>query len=82
MESILKSDIFFFITSISICITTVILIISGYYIIKILKNIEKITEKLNNTVSKVEEDFSEIGKHITDSPLFSFIFGKKRKSKN
>lgn len=81
MESILKSDIFFFITSVSICIVTVILVIAGYYIVKILRNIEDITKKIKKTVSNVESDFSEIGERVTDSALFSFIFGKRKRKK-
>jgi len=81
MESILKADIFFFITSISVCITTVVLVIAGYYVIKILKDIEKITKKVNKTVSKTEAEISEIGERITESSLFSFIFGKRKNKK-
>jgi len=80
MESVLKSDIFFFITSISVCIITVVLLIAGYYIIRILKNIEDITKKIRKTVSAAESDIGEIGERITKSSLFSFFFGKKRRN--
>jgi hypothetical protein len=81
MESILKSDIFFFITSISICITTVVLIIAGYYIVRILRNIEDMTKKLKKTVSSAEADIGEIGERVIESSLFSFIFGKRKHKK-
>ncbi len=81
MESIFKSDIFFFITSISVILFTIIFIISGFYFIKIMKNFSDISEILKNTVKKTEDGISEIGERITESLIFSFIFGKKKKSK-
>lgn len=81
MESILKSDIFFLIASVSICITTVVFIIAGYYIVKILRNIEDMTKKLKKTISCAESGIEEIGEHIIESTLFSFIFGKRKKKK-
>ena len=79
MESILKSDIFFFITSIFVCIVTAVLIITGFYVVRILRNIEDITKKLKRTVSHTEADLAEIGERVIESSLFSFVFGKKKK---
>ena len=79
MESVLKADIFFFITSIFVCIVTVVLIITGYYAVRILRNIEDITKKLKRTVSHTEADLAEIGERVTESSLFSFVFGKKKR---
>jgi uncharacterized protein YoxC len=81
METILKSEIFFFIASVSVCILTVVFLIALVYLIKILKDIEKMTKKLKKTISNAEESLSEIGERVTDSPLFNFVFGKKKNKK-
>jgi uncharacterized protein YoxC len=81
MEPILKSDIFFFITSISVAIITVIFIIAGYYIIKTLQNIRDISETLKKTAHTAEADIAEIRERVTESALFTFIFGRRRKKK-
>ena len=81
MESILKSEIFFFISSISVVLITVIFIIIGFYLIKIMKNFSHISESLKNTVDGATSSLEEVGEHIKESPMFTFFFGKKRKSK-
>jgi hypothetical protein len=78
MESILKADIFFFIASISVVIITLILLVAGFYFIKILRNFYKISNILKNTTEDAEIELREMGSHIRQSPLFTFIFGKKK----
>ena len=81
MESILKSEIFFFISSISVILITVIFVIVGIYLIKMMRNFSKISDRLKETVDGATLSLSEVGDNIKESPLFSFLFGKKRKTK-
>ena len=81
MESILKSEIFFFIASISTILLTVILVIFGFYLIKAMKNFSDISKKLKGTVDGACNSFGEVGDRILESSLFSFIFGKSSKRK-
>ena len=78
MESILKSEIFFFISSISVILITVIFIIVGFYLIKIMKNFSDISESIKNTVNGATSSLEEVGDNIKESPIFRFFFGKKR----
>lgn len=80
MESIIKSDIFFFISSISVVLITIIFIIFGFYLIKIMKNFSDIGEMLKKTVGGATSSLQEVGDNIKESPLFKFFFGKKRKN--
>lgn len=79
MEPILKSEIFFFISSIAVVLFTIIFIILGFYMIKIMKNFSDISDKLKKTVDNASASLEEVGENIKESPLFSFIFGKKKK---
>ena len=82
MEPFLKLDIFFFITSIAVGIVTVFLAIIGYRLIRILKDVEDITNTLKSTVSSAQSELADIGERVTESSLFRFIFGKRsRKTK-
>jgi uncharacterized protein YoxC len=81
MEPIMKSEIFFFITSISVILITVVLVIAGYYVIKTLQNLRDISETLKNAAHSAEADIEEIRERVTGSTLFTFIFGKNRKKK-
>jgi len=81
METILKSEIFFFITSISVIIITIILTVAGFYLIKIMKNLSKISDELKNATDNVESNIEEIGERVKESRVFNFIFGKKKSKK-
>ena len=81
MESILKSEIFFFISSVSVVLITIVFVIFGFYLIKTMKNFSQISERLKKTVEGAASSLEEVGDNIKESPLFSFFFGKKRKTK-
>lgn len=82
MESFIKSEIFFFIASVSVIIITSILFVSGVYFIKIMINLAKVSRKLKNATDNAEENFSEMGDRVLDSPLFNLLFGKRKKKKD
>lgn len=79
MESILKSEVFFFISSISVVLITVIFIILGFYLIKIMRNFSHTSETLKKTVDGAASSLEEVGNDIKESTLFRFFFGSKRK---
>jgi flagellar biosynthesis/type III secretory pathway M-ring protein FliF/YscJ len=81
MESILKSEIFFFISSISVILITIIFVIVGFYLIKIMRNFSHISERLKETVDGTYSSIEEIGDNIKESYLYRLFFGKKRKNK-
>jgi flagellar biosynthesis/type III secretory pathway M-ring protein FliF/YscJ len=81
MESILKSEIFFFISSISVILITIIFVIVGFYLIKIMRNFSHISERLKETVDGAASSLEEVGDNIKESRIFRFFFGKKRKNK-
>jgi len=74
----MKSDIFFFITSISVIIITIVLLVAGFYFIKMLRNFYKISSILKNYTEDTNNEIRDIGYHIRNSPLFTFIFGKEK----
>ena len=78
MESILRSDIFFFITSISVIIISVFVLVALFYFIKMLRNFYKISATLRNLTDSTESELREMGQHVRQSPLFTFIFGKEK----
>ena len=81
MESILKSDIFFFITSISVVVISISFLIAIFYFIKILRNFYKISKILKNLSESADGELREMGHHIRQSSLFTFIFGKENNKK-
>lgn len=81
IETIAKSDIFFVIASLSTIVVTIVFLIIGYHVIHITKNARAISKTLKGTVSKLDGGLEEMTKHIHESNLFSFFFGKKKTRK-
>ncbi len=81
MESILKSDIFFFITSMSVVIITLFLLVALFYFIKIMRNFYKISSILKNYTEDTSNELKDMGQHIRQSKLFTFLFGKEKVKK-
>lgn len=81
MESILKSDIFFFITSISVVLISAVLLVVLYYFIKILRNFYKISTILKNLSESADVELRDMGYQIRSSKLFTFLFGKDKVKK-
>jgi uncharacterized membrane protein len=81
MNSLIQADIFFFITSIFVVVLTIVLIIGGYYLIKSLRNFYHISELVKNYAKDTDDELRDIGEHIRNSPIFRFIFGKRKNKK-
>ncbi|MDD3662683.1 MAG: hypothetical protein PHT84_02345 [Candidatus Pacebacteria bacterium] len=79
MEAILNSEIFFFITSIFVVILTIVLIICGFYLIRIMRNFSHISDQLKKTVDGTVSSLEEVGDSIKESSIFNFFFGKKKR---
>lgn len=82
MESILKADIFFFITTIFVSIIAIITIIVGIYFILVVKNFYKISKILKNYAESADTNLRELGEQIRHSKLFTFLFGKEKVKKD
>jgi hypothetical protein len=81
MESILKSDLFFFITSISVVVVSCFLVVALFYLIRILRNFNKISKILRNYAEDADTGLRDLGEQIRKSSLFTFIFGKEKSKK-
>ncbi len=79
MEPILKSDIFFFISSISVVVLTILISIGVFYLIKILRDFSKISETLNKTASDIGEKVKNMHEDISKIPIIGFLFRSKHK---
>ncbi|MEN9647365.1 MAG: hypothetical protein RLY57_169 [Candidatus Parcubacteria bacterium] len=62
MESVLKADIFFFVTTIAVVLLTIGGIIIIIYILRIVKNMKDVTDRLRDQTVKVTEDLDELRK--------------------
>ncbi|MEY2664580.1 MAG: hypothetical protein RIT04_388 [Candidatus Parcubacteria bacterium] len=79
METLIKADIFFFITSIAVVIVTIVLAIAGFYFIRVLRTFGQISEKLKDTVDSTSDDIRDIVEQVQDSSAFRLMFGGGRR---
>lgn len=90
MTSILKSDIFFVISSVSTVVVSVAITITLYYLIKILRDIKFLSAKAREEGEKILEDVKAFREEAEDkghritNVLYSFLglMRAKPKSRN
>jgi len=87
MEELLKSDIFFFITSVSVVAVTALLIVVLIYVAEILrdirhvsKNIKKESEHFHRTIYAIIEDIQKGGKRVVNAVVKIIPRGKGKRS--
>jgi uncharacterized protein YoxC len=90
MDTLIHADIFFFITTISIVVVTIGFIIALIYIIKILRTVSKVGDKVKEESDEIIDDIKALRGNIKQQG-FSFmnvknvikmVFGKKRSKKD
>jgi hypothetical protein len=60
MDTIMKSEIFFFISSIAVIGLSLLLMIISIYLIRIFKNIDKISKIIKEEVELLKEDVLDL----------------------
>lgn len=73
MNSVLTSDIFFFITSVAVAIVTTLIIIILIYIIKLVRDLRGIAENVRKGTDAITEDVAELRMKLKDKGLFSAL---------
>ena len=85
----MKSEIFFFISSIATVILTILIGMMAVYLIRILRNVDNISEKAKDEADLIKEDVADLRQNIRDEGIkvksfisfFKKIKGRKIKNK-
>ncbi|HVY67382.1 MAG TPA: hypothetical protein VHA30_00580 [Patescibacteria group bacterium] len=82
----MKADIFFFVTTVAVCLLTILLAVLIIYIIKISRDVKYISGKAKNEAELISQDLSDLRENVKQHGmklkfLASFFnnLGKKRK---
>ena len=81
IESVIKADIFFVITTIAVVLVTLFFLVALFYFIRIVRNFYKISKILKNYADDANSELRGLGEQIRQSPLFTFLFGKEKNKK-
>jgi len=83
MSEILQTNIFFVITSIAVVVFTLFVCLILYQVIKILKSIRRIVDRVDEGSEVIAEDVSQLRAYVTEgslvSQVMSFVLGQKVK---
>lgn len=87
MNTLMKADIFFFITAIAVIILGILLAILVVYIIKISRDIKYISGKAKNEADLISQDLSDLRENVKEKGanlkyFFSFFSNLSKKKKN
>jgi cell shape-determining protein MreC len=74
METVMKADIFFFISSIATVVIAVLLSVVLFYFIKAGKNLYHISQKLQEHFHESEEFVLELKERLEDNMVFRLFF--------
>jgi hypothetical protein len=81
MDTLIKADVFFFITSIFVIILTIVLVVASVYVIRALKNFADISDLLKDTAEQTHAELADMIQCVEESPAFSFLFGRRHRRK-
>lgn len=81
METFIKADIFFFISSISSIILTVLLCIMLYYFIRASRNLYLLSEKIKTHFKESEDFVLDLKDRLEENFIFRMFFPRTRKKK-
>ena len=81
MSEILQANIFFMITSVAVVFLTLFVCVILYHVIKILKSIRRIVDRVDEGSEIIAEDVSQLRAYVTEgslvSQIMSFVTGQK-----
>ena len=79
MESLIKADIFFFISSVATALIAVLVSVLLFYLIKAGKILYKISKALEENFKETEEFVIELKERIENNIIFRLFFPPSRK---
>ena len=84
MTEVLQANIFFFIASVGVILFTLLVCVALYQVVKILRSIRRIVERVEEGSETIAEDVSQLRSFVLEGSLFSqvisFFMGAKSAS--
>lgn len=74
MENLIHADIFFFVTTILAIVITTVILVASYYVIRILRSVRHVAEKIKDESEHMSDDIAELRGRIKEGRVqFSAI---------
>lgn len=79
MDTLLQSQVFFFISSVGFITLWIMVGIFLFYLIRATNTFSRILEQVEKDVDSMGDTTKEMLEDMRDSAIFNFMFGKKRR---
>ncbi|MCR4327949.1 MAG: hypothetical protein NUV53_00320 [Patescibacteria group bacterium] len=81
-ESLLQSQIFFFISSVGFIILGLLAVVLLLYFIRAMSTFNRIMDNMEKNIDKIGDTTKEMFGEMKDSFIFNFLFKKKKRRKD
>lgn len=81
MDTFMKADIFFFVTTLAVVFISIFIIIAIVYFIRFLGACRRLTETLEEKAGELSEEAEEFLERIKGAWLFNLLFPPKKRQK-
>jgi urea transporter len=81
MDTLLKADIFFFVSTIAVVLVTIAIVIVSVYAIKALEQARSALKEVEEHVGDTTEDVKDMLFDLRESTIFRLLFRKRKKNK-
>lgn len=83
MTEVLQANLFFFITAMAVVVFTILLCVALYFVIKILRTISRITDRVDESSEAIASDAKQLRDYLIGGGLVSqivslFIKGRQK----
>lgn len=75
MTEVLQANIFFFIASAGVVLFTILVCIALYHVVKILRAIRRLVERIEKGSETISEDVSQLRAYVVEGSLISQVIG-------
>lgn len=82
MDTFMKADIFFFVTTISVVLITIFLLIIFFHLTKFLSTCNRIAKNVETKANEIGEEAEEFLNDVRNSFLFRLFFPSSSRQKN
>lgn len=79
METLLKADIFFFVTTAVVVVLGILIVVALIYVLRILRNIDDISRKVKEEGSEIIQDVHELRRDLRARKVVVGIWSFLRK---
>lgn len=79
MDTLMKANVFFFVTTIAVVLVTLAILVVSFYVVKALEQARCVLEEVEEHVGETSDEVKELIFDLRESFVYRFLFKKKRK---